>query len=57
MSKCLEGVRTDGTDCGGPLYIHERSNKYRENFDRIFRKCECKDCKCDKGESCCREDK
>lgn len=31
----FEGIRSHGTDVGGDGYIHPRSNKYRENFDKI----------------------
>lgn len=31
----IEGLRSHGTDVGGNGYIHPRSDKYRENFDKI----------------------
>jgi len=34
----MSGLRSDGTDLGGPGYVHPRSDKYRDNFDDIFRK-------------------
>lgn len=46
-SKGLEGLRSNGTDLGGPGYVHPRSDKYRDNYDAIFRKkCEgdCENC-------------
>jgi hypothetical protein len=48
----MSGLRSNGTDLGGPGYVHPRSDKYRDNFDDIFRKgaCECEekceDCDC-----------
>jgi hypothetical protein len=51
----MSGIRSNGTDVGGPGYVHPRSDKYRDNFDNIFRKpsesgpkCEgdCEDCDC-----------
>lgn len=48
-AKGLEGLRSNGTDCGGPGYIHPRSDKYRDNYDKIkWNKCD-GDC----GEKCC----
>jgi hypothetical protein len=43
------------TSVGGPGYVHPRSDKYRDNFDRIFRKSPCgPDCGCDEScENCC----
>ena len=52
----LEGIRSHGTDMGGDGYIHPRSDKYRENFDKIDWDCPCGDaCRCKAGfpEECC----
>jgi hypothetical protein len=46
----MSGLRSDGTDVGGPGYIHPKGPKYNENFDSIFRKgCggDCEDCNCE----------
>jgi hypothetical protein len=41
----MSGLRSNGTDLGGPGYVHPRSDKYRDNFDDIFgHKCTCTDC-------------
>ena len=55
----LEGIRSHGTDMGGDGYVHPRSDKYRENFDKIRwntpDNCECEECKCAEGGSCCKD--
>ena len=38
---------------GGPGYIHPRSDKYRENWDKVFGRCECKECP---GKGCCKSE-
>lgn len=53
----FEGIRSHGTDLGGDGYIHPRSDKYRENFDKIKwdkpdGPCKCEDCD---GTNCCRK--
>jgi hypothetical protein len=35
---------------GGPQISNE---KYRENYDRIFKKCDCEECECEKKSSPC----
>lgn len=42
----LEGIRSHGTDMGGDGYVHPRSEKYRENFDKIKwnKSCDRDDC-------------
>jgi hypothetical protein len=39
-------ISTHQTSMGGPGYVHPRSDKYRDNFDEIFRKDKCEDCSC-----------
>lgn len=48
MGKHAE-IRSSGTDMGGDSYVHPRSDKYRDNFDRIFKK----KCEGSCGENCC----
>jgi hypothetical protein len=48
----MSELRSNGTDLGGPGYVHPRSDRYADKFDDIFRKGACEEEEC--GECDCK---